>query len=113
MMQALETVWEWEGCRTSICSLLVNAGLTGNVGDRVDKGRLLEGVHLRVGVAVGELNFFHPADQARGGRACEGHERRERGFEYSFGSDDGIFFSSRRRHTRFKCDWSSDVCSSD
>src|SRR5256886_6038943 len=27
--------------------------------------------------------------------------------EYSF------FFSSRRRHTRFDCDWSSDVCSSD
>src|SRR5260370_628051 len=29
---------------------------------------------------------------------------------------DGVnafFFSSRRRHTRFKCDWSSDVCSSD
>src|SRR4030066_708383 len=24
-----------------------------------------------------------------------------------------IFLSSRRRHTRFKCDWSSDVCSSD
>src|SRR4029434_11312497 len=23
------------------------------------------------------------------------------------------FFSSGRRHTRFKCDWSSDVCSSD
>src|SRR5260370_15730447 len=23
------------------------------------------------------------------------------------------FFSSRRRHTRIKCDWSSDVCSSD
>src|SRR5260370_1039182 len=30
-------------------------------------------------------------------------------------SREGIcfFFSSRRRHTRFKCDWSSDVCSSD
>src|SRR2546430_15536337 len=27
---------------------------------------------------------------------------------YSF-----FFFSSRRRHTRFDCDWSSDVCSSD
>src|SRR6201986_3722040 len=31
--------------------------------------------------------------------------------------DDGgggcFFFSRRRRHTRFKCDWSSDVCSSD
>src|SRR5688572_31590854 len=27
--------------------------------------------------------------------------------------DVGFFFSSRRRHTRFDCDWSSDVCSSD
>src|SRR2546430_10322012 len=26
---------------------------------------------------------------------------------------DRFFFSSRRRHTRFDCDWSSDVCSSD
>src|SRR2546430_10068557 len=26
---------------------------------------------------------------------------------------DIFFFSSRRRHTRFDCDWSSDVCSSD
>src|SRR5947207_15027440 len=25
----------------------------------------------------------------------------------------GFFFSSRRRHTRSLCDWSSDVCSSD
>src|SRR2546427_6850884 len=24
-----------------------------------------------------------------------------------------VFFSSKRRHTRFDCDWSSDVCSSD
>src|SRR5256886_6207079 len=24
-----------------------------------------------------------------------------------------FFFSSRRRHTRFDCEWSSDVCSSD
>src|SRR5260370_22142241 len=28
-------------------------------------------------------------------------------------SDHVFFFSSRRRHTIFKCDWSSDVCSSD
>src|SRR2546430_13112902 len=27
--------------------------------------------------------------------------------------DHFFFFSSRRRHTRFDCDWSSDVCSSD
>src|SRR2546430_2630886 len=32
----------------------------------------------------------------------------------SAGGKTGIFFfSSRRRHTRFDCDWSSDVCSSD
>src|SRR5207249_6389882 len=29
------------------------------------------------------------------------------------GRSDSIFFSSRRRHTRSKRDWSSDVCSSD
>src|SRR2546430_6589786 len=34
-------------------------------------------------------------------------ENARRGFCYFF------FFSSRRRHTRFDCDWSSDVCSSD
>src|SRR2546430_597467 len=31
---------------------------------------------------------------------------------YNFWND-CFFFSSRRRHTRFDCDWSSDVCSSD
>src|SRR5260370_7657641 len=34
-------------------------------------------------------------------------------FLYLFVCDFVFFFSSRRRHTRFKCDWSSDVCSSD
>ena len=28
-------------------------------------------------------------------------------------NDSLFFFSSRRRHTRWNCDWSSDVCSSD
>src|SRR5205085_7383249 len=32
---------------------------------------------------------------------------------YIFGLVGLFFFSSRRRHTRFDCDWSSDVCSSD
>src|SRR3989475_12058126 len=31
----------------------------------------------------------------------------------SYGLSTVFFFSSRRRHTRFDCDWSSDVCSSD
>src|SRR5689334_23385298 len=34
----------------------------------------------------------------------------------SFGKnvrDLNFFFTSRRRHTRWNCDWSSDVCSSD
>src|SRR2546430_5382857 len=30
-----------------------------------------------------------------------------------YGRPFSFFFSSRRRHTRFDCDWSSDVCSSD
>src|SRR3989475_8275320 len=32
---------------------------------------------------------------------------------FCLGRDSFFFFSSRRRHTRFDCDWSSDVCSSD
>src|SRR5256886_11651925 len=31
----------------------------------------------------------------------------------NLGNGHDFFFSSRRRHTRFDCDWSSDVCSSD
>src|SRR5256886_6787715 len=34
-------------------------------------------------------------------------------WSYSADSYAFFFFSSRRRHTRFDCDWSSDVCSSD
>src|SRR2546430_5558676 len=30
-----------------------------------------------------------------------------------WGGESALFFSSRRRHTIFDCDWSSDVCSSD
>src|SRR5260370_548717 len=39
--------------------------------------------------------------------------RRHTRFKCDWSSDVFFFFSSRRRHTRFKCDWSSDVCSSD
>src|SRR2546430_10280833 len=39
---------------------------------------------------------------------------KQRGCEYrSTMLQTCFFFSSRRRHTRFDCDWSSDVCSSD
>src|SRR5690606_41047563 len=34
-------------------------------------------------------------------------------FNFFFFIDRFVFFSSRRRHTRFSRDWSSDVCSSD
>src|SRR6267143_5013122 len=34
-------------------------------------------------------------------------------FLYDYYSLYFFFFSSRRRHTRWNCDWSSDVCSSD
>src|SRR2546430_7200291 len=36
-----------------------------------------------------------------------------RSVEHNCGVFLHFFFSSRRRHTRFDCDWSSDVCSSD
>src|SRR5260370_22661037 len=39
--------------------------------------------------------------------------RRHTRFKCDWNSDVCFFDSSRRRHTRFKCDWSSDVCSSD
>src|SRR2546430_9615557 len=39
--------------------------------------------------------------------------RRLRALPPSVGTFRVFFFSSRRRHTRFDCDWSSDVCSSD
>src|SRR5260370_14197529 len=38
------------------------------------------------------------------------------GTDWKAGTADEVrlfLFSSRRRHTMFKCDWSSDVCSSD
>src|SRR3990167_11375072 len=44
-----------------------------------------------------------------GGRAAALAGRRKRRFTRAL----TIFFSSTRRHTRFDCDWSSDVCSSD
>src|SRR5205085_4868294 len=34
-------------------------------------------------------------------------------WERDFDRTLNFFFTSRRRHTRFDCDWSSDVCSSD
>src|SRR2546430_12296260 len=46
-------------------------------------------------------------EPSRGTKSGRSHaDRRGRRLE-------GYFFSSRRRHTRFDCDWSSDVCSSD
>src|SRR3989475_7847323 len=39
--------------------------------------------------------------------------RRHTLFDCDCSSNVFFFFSSRRRHTRFDCDWSSDVCSSD
>src|SRR6201990_2328355 len=50
----------------------------------------------------GRRRMARAAEHA-GGRACRGRPPDACAF----------FFSSRRRHTRWNCDWSSDVCSSD
>src|SRR2546430_10203486 len=42
-----------------------------------------------------------------------GESRRARSTSSPTGLSSCFVFSSRRRHTRFDCDWSSDVCSSD
>src|SRR5256886_5079656 len=56
-------------------------------------------------------------DDVSGVRAEERHSVREvwQVLRGQGKADGGVcfFFSSRRRHTRFDCDWSSDVCSSD
>src|SRR6266571_4837026 len=41
------------------------------------------------------------------------NQEAERDWKSSFPLEVCFFFSSRRRHTRLTCDWSSDVCSSD
>src|SRR2546430_8765611 len=51
--------------------------------------------------------FFRCSHVALQPRRCAG------GVGWISDSLTGFFFSSRRRHTRFDCDWSSDVCSSD
>src|SRR3712207_8786069 len=54
--------------------------------------------------------------QTRGGaeqRPGKSRRLRVRGKHPGAGAGDIVFFSSRRRHTRYWRDWSSDVCSSD
>src|SRR5579863_10132886 len=46
-------------------------------------------------------------------RIIAGIEAADAGGEVLFDGLDVFFFSSRRRHTRWTGDWSSDVCSSD
>src|SRR5256886_8053675 len=45
---------------------------------------------------------------------CKSHlDETLRAGQSTYAGAGSFFFSSRRRHTRFDCDWSSDVCSSD
>src|SRR2546430_4553050 len=56
-----------------------------------------------------EMQLYVPARTRRRNSACNSRQLCHRWVD-----DHSIFFfSSRRRHTRFDCDWSSDVCSSD
>src|SRR2546430_1183022 len=54
---------------------------------------------IREGVALSDMSSFAKVEIAGQGA--------RRYFQWL------VVFSSRRRHTRFDCDWSSDVCSSD
>src|SRR2546430_5460034 len=61
-------------------------------------------------VNIKKGQFVAPHDMRHAVEKC-----RESGNDRVFLTERGasFFFSSRRRHTRFDCDWSSDVCSSD
>src|SRR5256886_11218930 len=58
--------------------------------------------HVETGVRVRWMYLEHVNGAESQGRSAVG-----------VGTLEEFFFSSRRRHTRFDCDWSSDVCSSD
>src|SRR5260221_8577631 len=72
---------------------------TGGVGDKVSL--VLSPWVAACGVKVGMLSGCFLADAGRRFHCLNGVQRFT------------VFFSSRRRHTRSLCDWSSDVCSSD
>src|SRR4249919_3933669 len=58
----------------------------------------------------------HGDDDSDHRRGLTGARKRDHHLSFSAGDTDHLrpfFFSSRRRHTRFSRDWSSDVCSSD
>src|SRR6266480_2132712 len=52
-------------------------------------------------------------DERDPGQWARAELRRASPLDESARAQDLFFFSSRRRHTRLTCDWSSDVCSSD
>src|SRR2546430_8612959 len=62
------------------------------------------GIWIVGGITQGQILRFNVA------RLASGHPG---GVNLELRVFDSHFFSIRRRHTRFDCDWSSDVCSSD
>src|SRR5256886_12117897 len=71
---------------------------------------------MRTAVARSTKSAIRPPGAVAGGRRCgrdvDGSRVARSGVRICSRAFI-VFFSSRRRHTRFDCDWSSDVCSSD
>src|SRR2546430_7040418 len=61
---------------------------------------------------IDSVDSYQPAWSHDGTKIIFGSNRDGNGEIYVM-DQNCFFFSSRRRHTRFDCDWSSDVCSSD
>src|SRR5256886_6212189 len=74
------------------------------------------GCNFDVGVVTNitheHLDFHKTLDNYRRAKARL-FEMLDPSRDKGIGMHPAFFFSSRRRHTRFDCDWSSDVCSSD
>src|SRR2546430_5361186 len=87
-------------------------GLGVTIDAMIDNGRLevddqimVAGRKGVIGTRVRALLLPKPLDEIR--------DPRDKFSNAKFVDAAAFFFSSRRRHTRFDCDWSSDVCSSD
>src|SRR2546427_6939783 len=92
---------------------LVRQAVFGTPEER-DQGRwLIWEIGQQAGVRPASIHELYLARGRGAVRAFTTPAINIRVLAYDSGRAVFFFFSSRRRHTRFDCDWSSDVCSSD
>src|SRR5260221_584790 len=105
----------------TIHNAVVRINRTGGSGrrrrGRLGRGRRGPGADASRGIGgglSGRVTAQFPRPEQEQGRVAGASAEARARLEGYGGEEVGVFFfSSRRRHTRSLCDWSSDVCSSD